>query len=86
MKNKYLVYIVQFGTVSSNSDDMLPWPQHKGLYQVPGGGRTSLDQEVGCWKTLCLVTERCAVPRKQENPVLAVGKFLRTHHPEHLDT
>ena len=34
----------------------LPYSQHRGLYQVLGGGGEGLDWEGGCLKTLCLAT------------------------------
>ena len=38
-----------------------------------------LDQEGVCWKNLRSATKLCAMPNKQENPVLVVWEFLRLH-------
>ena len=68
-----------------HSSEVILWPhnQRRGLYEVPAGGDAALDREVGRWKTLHLVTGLCAMPHKQENPVLAARKFW-LYHPKHL--
>ena len=40
-----------------------------------------LDAEGGCKKIHRLAIEYCTMQHKQENPVLAVRKFLPPHHP-----
>ena len=84
-----------FGLVTSDGDilPLLPtWPhtQHEGQHQVAGGGSAEegsgwrrkcyLDRKSDCWKTQCLASGFCAMPRKQEKPVLTVRKFLQPHH------
>ena len=51
-------------------------PKTTAYNQMFGEGSAPLDREGSCWKTLCLVTALCTMPQKQENPELAVRKFL----------
>ena len=53
------------------------WPQTP--HQVPGGDSAALDWESGCWKTR-LATGLCTMSYKQQNPILAVRKFLQIPH------
>ena len=46
-----------------------------------GDSRVFLDRGGGFWKILLLTTGLCAMPYKQENPVLTMRKFLRPTHP-----
>ena len=52
--------------------------QNRELHQVPEGDSALLDREVSCWKTRRLTTGRCTISYEQENPVLAVKRFVTT--------
>ena len=91
MKTKYWVHIMVYRVVTSDwkhyaSIHLPTWPhtQHGDLQQVAGGSSAILDRKGSWWKTLCLAIGLCALSRKQENIELAVRKYLRRHHPEHL--
>ena len=49
------------------------------LHQVAGEGCAALDQEGGCWTNLRLAIRFYAIPHKQENPVLAIKRFLQIY-------
>ena len=57
-----------------------PHIQQRILHQVPGGGSAALDWEGGYWQILHLAIGLWTITHKQENPVLAVRKFLQQHH------
>ena len=81
MKDKQPVHIIVFGVVTSN-DDNPP-------FTLPHGFRLNKEAYIKCLKVvvlswiertfaqrLCLTTSLCTMPHKQENPVLAMRKFL----------
>ena len=85
MKTKHPVHIILFGVATSISYIMppfiLPCASDGNLHQVHGRGSAVQDQESGCWKTQHLATGLCSMSHKQEDPVLAIRKFLPPHHP-----
>ena len=86
-KTENTAHIMMSGVLTS-SGDVMPiflFPcglRCEGLHQVRG--RADLDGEGGWWKTPRLATEVRAMPQKQENPVLAGRKLLRSYHSKHL--
>ena len=91
MKTKQPVHIMEFG-VPATDGDVMP------SYIFPCGSRLKTEAYIKCleevvlsWiervcylKTLHLAIELCTMPYKQENPLLAVRKFLWSYHPLHL--
>ena len=66
----FIYDIMVVGVVTRNSYAAihpLTWlhTQHKGLNQVSVEDGVMLDQEVDCWKILCLTIGLCATPHKQ---------------------
>ena len=90
LKIKHPVHIVVFGVVTSDGDVILPFIFLHGLRFNTLTYIMYLEAVVLPWNERMAAgrsyvwQQDFAMPYKQENPVLAIRKFLRLHHAEHL--
>ena len=86
MRTKHAIHIMVFEVVTSDSDFM-------SLSNFPNGLRLYVEAYIKYLEEIVLpwiervttgrpyqATELCAMPHKQENPVVADMKFLLSHH------
>ena len=86
-KTEQLFVIMVFGIVTINGDIMSSFIFSHSLRLCTEANVRCLEKVVLPWikrvtaGRLCLAIRICAMPYKQESPVLVVRKFLQIHHP-----